>query len=78
MGVSCLFLLTRHSYIICLDDVEIASVGAGTLEFTNINRPPGCCMWCVGHPRISAMPLSFPLSQVWAYFQPNSRLKRLE
>ncbi|CAN0427264.1 unnamed protein product, partial [Ectocarpus sp. 12 AP-2014] len=30
-----------HSYIICLDDVEIASVGAGTLEFTNTNRPSG-------------------------------------
>ncbi|CAM9323533.1 unnamed protein product, partial [Ectocarpus fasciculatus] len=30
-----------HSYIIFLDDVEIASVGAGTLEYTNTNRPPG-------------------------------------
>ncbi|CAN0355595.1 unnamed protein product [Ectocarpus sp. 6 AP-2014] len=30
-----------HSYIICLDGVEIASVGAGTMEFTNTNRPPG-------------------------------------
>ncbi|CAN0011735.1 unnamed protein product, partial [Ectocarpus sp. 12 AP-2014] len=30
-----------HSYIICLDDVEIASVGAGTLEFTKTNRPSG-------------------------------------
>lgn len=38
---ACVCGLAQRSYIIYRDEVEIASVGAGTLQFTNTNRTQG-------------------------------------